>query len=39
MGDYNGDGKIDFVIPQADNTDSWSFFFSKGNDFQKSHKE
>lgn len=35
MGDYNGDGKIDFVIPQADNTDSWSFFFSKGNDFQK----
>lgn len=35
MGDYNGDGKMDFVIPQADNSDSWSFFFSKGNDFQK----
>jgi RHS repeat-associated protein len=35
MGDFNGDGKIDFVIPQADNTDSWSFFFSKGNSFQK----
>lgn len=35
MGDFNGDGKLDFVIPQADNTDSWSFFFSKGTDFQK----
>lgn len=35
MGDFNGDGKIDFVIPQADFTDSWSFFFSKGNNFQK----
>jgi RHS repeat-associated protein len=35
MGDFNGDGKIDFVIPQADNKDSWSFFFSKGNSFQK----
>ena len=35
MGDFNGDGKTDFVIPQADNTDSWSFFFSKGNGFQK----
>lgn len=35
MGDFNGDGKIDFVIPQIDNADSWSFFFSKGNSFQK----
>jgi RHS repeat-associated protein len=35
MGDFNGDGKLDFVIPQTDNVDSWSFFFSTGTSFQK----
>ena len=35
LGDFNGDGKMDFVIPQAINTDNWSFFFSKGNGFKK----
>lgn len=34
MGDFNGDGKMDFVVPQAEGVDSWSFFFSKGDDFQ-----
>lgn len=34
-GDFNGDGKSDFLIPQANNADSWSFFYSKGNTFQK----
>jgi RHS repeat-associated protein len=35
VGDFNGDGKMDFVIPQEAGTDSWSFFFSKDNDFNK----
>lgn len=39
MGDYNGDGKIDFVIPQGDNIDSWSFFFQKELIFKNLHKE
>lgn len=35
FGDYNGDGKIDFVIPQKDNEDSWNFYFSTGNNLNK----
>jgi len=34
LGDFNGDGKIDFVIPQENTVDRWSFFFSKGNGFE-----
>ncbi|UPQ80325.1 polymorphic toxin type 23 domain-containing protein [Flavobacterium azooxidireducens] len=35
MGDFNGDGKTDFVIPQENNTDSWSFFLATGTGFEK----
>ncbi|RKR10999.1 RHS repeat-associated protein [Flavobacterium sp. 81] len=35
MGDFNGDGKTDFVIPQTDNVDSWNFYFSTGTVFNK----
>lgn len=35
MGDYNGDGKTDFVIPEAVNEDSWNFYFSTGTTFNK----
>lgn len=35
FGDFNGDGKIDFVVPQQNLTDSWSFFFSTGTTFKK----
>jgi len=31
LGDYNGDGKTDFVMPTAHNSYDWKFFFSKGN--------
>lgn len=32
-GDYNGDGKTDFMIPTANNTTSFKMFMSEGNDF------
>ncbi|MBL0736399.1 VCBS repeat-containing protein [Flavobacterium sp. GN10] len=35
FGDFNGDGKMDFVIPQKDNVDSWTFYFSTGTRFNK----
>lgn len=35
MGDFNGDGKMDFVIPQVVNTDSWAFYFSTGTGYTK----
>ncbi|MDX6188498.1 polymorphic toxin type 23 domain-containing protein [Flavobacterium sp. Fl-318] len=35
MGDYNGDGKTDFVIPNAVNQDSWNFYLSNGVSFNK----
>jgi len=35
IGDYNGDGKIDFVIPNELDKDSWNFYFSMGNNFKK----
>ncbi len=35
LGDYNGDGKIDIVMPTTVNQDRWAFYFSKGNGFQK----
>jgi RHS repeat-associated protein len=32
IGDYNGDGKMDFCIPQVVQQDSWNFYFSNGKD-------
>ena len=28
FGDYNGDGKVDFMMPKADNSDWWSIFYA-----------
>lgn len=38
FGDYNGDGKTDFAIPQIANLDMWSFFISTRFDFDKGTK-
>lgn len=35
FGDYNGDGKIDFVIPNAVGQDSWNFYLATGTNFNK----
>ncbi|QSW87036.1 VCBS repeat-containing protein [Flavobacterium endoglycinae] len=35
LGDYNGDGKIDFVIPNELNKDSWNFYLATGVSFKK----
>lgn len=35
MGDYNGDGKADFVIPTAIDQDNWNFYMSTGVNFKK----
>ncbi|SHG60094.1 RHS repeat-associated core domain-containing protein [Flavobacterium defluvii] len=35
IGDYNGDGKIDFVIPNELNKDSWNFYIATGTGFNK----
>ncbi|MBG6131248.1 RHS repeat-associated protein [Aquimarina sp. EL_43] len=33
LGDYNGDGKADFLMPHKNNTTAFNLFASKGNDF------
>ncbi len=35
MGDYNGDGKADFVMPTAVDQDSWNFYLSTATSFNK----
>jgi RHS repeat-associated protein len=35
VGDYNGDGKSDFVIPEQEYQDNWNFYLSDGNNFRK----
>ena len=30
QGDFNGDGKWDFTIPKANNSDQWTFYYSTG---------
>lgn len=35
LGDYNGDGKIDFVIPNELDKDSWNFYLATGLIFKK----
>lgn len=34
-GDYNGDGKTDFMIPRGNNSFSFAVFLSEGNGFDK----
>ena len=34
-GDFNGDGKFDFVTPEGENSRLWNFFFSDGVSFKK----
>lgn len=31
VGDYNGDGKADFAQPSANNSTTWRFYLSRGN--------
>ncbi|MDY3530002.1 SpvB/TcaC N-terminal domain-containing protein [Riemerella anatipestifer] len=38
MGDFNGDGKTDLLIPQEDNTDKWNLYLSNGKGFIKQNK-
>src|SRR5690606_11968302 len=35
LGDFNGDGKTDLVIPKGNRKKGWLFFISKGNSFEK----
>ncbi len=35
LGDFNGDRKIDFVIPEKHNSYKWFFYFSTGEGFVK----
>ena len=38
-GDFNGDGKIDVMIPDADGSTNWTMYIAKGNGFQKERYE
>lgn len=33
LGDFNGDGKVDMAVPQADKTSNWKFYLSTGKGF------
>ena len=33
QGDFNGDGKVDFVTPTADNSSTWRFFLGRGTSY------
>lgn len=37
IGDFNGDSKTDFLVPQAKNNSNWSLYFSKGNGLEKTN--
>lgn len=34
MGDFNGDGKLDFVTPNANDSSNWTFYINKGSSFK-----
>lgn len=34
-GDYNGDGKTDFLVPVANKSSDWMMYVAKGNEFEK----
>ncbi|WP_407267092.1 RHS repeat-associated core domain-containing protein [Tenacibaculum maritimum] len=38
MGDYNGDGKTDFMVATANKSNNWRYFMSKGTSFYKQTK-
>lgn len=38
MGDYNGDGKTDFMVPKAFDSANWYKYMSTGNSFVKEEK-
>lgn len=33
FGDFNGDGKVDMAVPQADKSSNWKFYMSTGKGF------
>ncbi|WP_227411513.1 RHS repeat-associated core domain-containing protein [Cruoricaptor ignavus] len=33
LGDFNGDGKVDMAVPQADKSSNWKFYMSTGKGF------
>lgn len=35
-GDFNGDGKADIMVPQADKTSNWHLYISNGKNFSQS---
>ncbi len=35
LGDYNGDGKVEFITPTVDSSEDWRFFISRGNSIEK----
>lgn len=34
-GDFNGDSRTDFIVPQGDKTNNWFMYLSTGNNFTK----
>ncbi|UZO81488.1 FG-GAP-like repeat-containing protein [Aquimarina sp. ERC-38] len=36
IGDFNGDGKPDFTVPQENDSHTWKFFMANGQNFQSS---
>ena len=38
LGDYNGDGKVDFMVPTGNNTTTFATFLSTGNSFSDHQK-
>jgi RHS repeat-associated protein len=39
LGDYNGDGKTDFIIPKEYSSNIWYLYTSSGNNFNKNNSQ
>lgn len=39
MGDFNGDGKLDFVVPNGNNSNNWTFFINAATYFKTITKD